>query len=56
MQPSFWSRSGYKNLQLGWHQAGDNLVYETSRYNTEMQELNPLRGKHYMQLSFSYTF
>jgi hypothetical protein len=56
MAPSFWSKAGFEEIKLGWHQYGEDITYEQSRYMNEMNEVNPMRSRQYMTLSFTYTF
>jgi murein tripeptide amidase MpaA len=56
MAPSFWSRNGFEESRIGWYQFGEDVSYELSKNMAEINELNPLRIRHYMTLSFTYTF
>lgn len=56
MLPSFWSKAGFTEMSLGWHQYGDNLVYEQSMYTKDINDLNPKSARNYMSLSFTYNF
>jgi hypothetical protein len=56
MGPSFWSKRGYSDFQLGWYQEESAVAYDGSPYEKDFNELNPKMARKYMQLSFSYSF
>jgi hypothetical protein len=50
MKPSFWSKNISKDKMEeneGWFQDGNNIQYEISPYNKEINELNPIKNRTY---------
>ena len=60
MKPSVWSAKSNRNLadgEGGWVQeCCDNVTYEPSIYQKEINDLNPQKQRSYWTMAFDYTF
>ena len=60
MKPSVWSTKMNRNLdegEGGWLQeCCENVTYEVSAYQKEINDLNPQKQRTYWTMGFDYTF